>query len=795
MAGDEESFTLFRELYIAVLLKLGAAASRADTQGVGLRSDVWTHGGRFDTTSPVSDWERLDRVYVRGLSLEGSRSVQGFSLPAAANRATRVAVEKLLRQALSQPAVENALRGAVYQSHPQDAAKPLHGSALAAAGGMHDWPYGRGSVASSAPTSLEGQTNALTLAVNEVDHLRVKVSCDCAVEVNVPLLLREYASVLNKIEDALYETHGHLYMRDATFGYLTSRPELCGTAMRVSATVRLPFLSQPQHDLSSLCRRLGMTAAVVPSPRGDTWALTNRVTFGASEVEILQGVVDSLNTLVKLEKCHSSGDAAGVVALMAALPASFCVPAIVPPDAGIPVQPLTFRGDVKVQVTDDVPLFTDKHKSVAADALRKDPGAYHRLIAKTTAAGGWSVADALRSALDTPDCPVGLLLGGEQSYAAYEKLLVPVIAKLHRNAERLPFNALADVHSTDLNTLDVRGLNALDPLHMRRFRVEVSRNVRGIALAPAISRKLRRKVEHLLYEAVSCIKQAEIDGKYYSLRDLGGKDSAVAAQLAARGLLPMCPPASDPRHAGGIARDWPDARGVFVGNEGLMVMTLNADDHLKVTYECDGSSQSLSDVMHRLSTNVFAIEDALLRAGLTFSHSQRLGFLTSCPSMLGTAMVCQVELYLPRLSRAPSEIHLVCRNFDLTATPAAASDVWIVKNPKSLGHSEVEQIQQLVDGVLTLIRSEKEVPPNKAVPGAVVVPGLDPAEETVYASVLRCVPFAHSPLMLGSFLTLSFSLPTPATWPIIQRAATRFSASSTAWCAPSTRSSGLSSWP
>ena len=55
---------------------------------------------------------------------------------------------------------------------------------------------------------------------------------------------------------------------------------------------------------------------------------------------------------------------------------------------------------------------------------------------------------------------MGLLLGGEQSYAAFEKLLVPIIAKLHRNAQRQPFDALADVHRNDLGTLEVRGLRA-----------------------------------------------------------------------------------------------------------------------------------------------------------------------------------------------------------------------------------------------------------------------------------------------------------------------------------------------
>lgn len=404
VAGDGESFRMFSELYIAVILKLGVAANRTDTQGAGLRQDVWSHGGRYDTASAITGWQKLDQVYVRSLRLEGSRSVTGFSLPAIANRATRCAVEKLLTQALGQPPVVEALRGAIYSSHAPDAPKPPAGSQLEAVGGARDWPYGRGSVVCPAPPSGV-QANYINCVVNEVDHLKVTVSCDCSVEVAVPLLLRDYAAVLDRIEDAMYSAHGHLYMRDATFGYLTSCPENCGTALQVTAAVRLPHLSLPKHDLSGTCRRLGLICS--PAPPGsppDAWVVSNLFTFGASEAEIMQGVVDGLLLLVAMEKtCANLQDPRS---LLASLPLTYCLPSLALPEPGL-LQPRQPKGDVVVSVTDDVPLFSERHTSVAADVLRRDPGAYHRLIVKTTAAGGWSVADSLRSAIDVHDCKVG----------------------------------------------------------------------------------------------------------------------------------------------------------------------------------------------------------------------------------------------------------------------------------------------------------------------------------------------------------------------------------------------------
>jgi len=751
VAGDQESYTVFREMYVAVALEAGIAAPRLDTEGRGIRIDFWAHGDRHDMSTKLIGCNSLDSSYVKAIQFESCRNLQGFPLSSHVNRAERIAVEKLLKGVFAKlQAKTGVFSSGSYQAHSSQTAISALELTVPGSGLLRDWPYGRGRFL--LPPAQ--QKVNLEVVVNEADHVNVCATLDSITDLNVEKLFETWKTALIEIEEELHQQSGFLYMRDPVFGFLATDPTNVGTGLHVRAILRLPFLSQPKYDVPSLSSRLGLEAVrlcfdgtsgdgeevnmLYASGRrlsqfattNDSWLIRGIYRLGCSEVEQIQALIDGLVKLTALEKCLVMPDLPVYQAILDELPLEYHMPAVTHGLVAPDFDTRKFRGKVHVDFSDDVPLFTQRHLSATARVLQQNPALYYALIPKTNAAGGWSASTGTQSAVDClENCPVGIYLKGEQAYQAFEKLLVPIITMLHdvippEGGQRRPFDALRDVHRTNLKLYSVGGLGALDPKYLCSFHVEVSRNIRGIATAAAISRKLRRTVEYLLYSALTTIDEKEIAGKYHSLRDLEAScDTGLVKSLQARGLMPARPKHSDPRSVGGLTRDWPDARGVFASTDGIMHMHVNVDDHLKVVYTCDGMGDSIGKVMHRLSTNLIALEDALLTSGLTFMHSERLGYLTGTPALLGTAMRITAVLHLPQLTRfSPQEVEIVCSRFGLNfsneinvvgrnASVAGTrdSDDWLVESCRCLGQTEVQQIQQVIDACLLLIRAEKDL--------------------------------------------------------------------------------------
>ena len=56
-----------------------------------------------------------------------------------------------------------------------------------------------------------------------------------------------------------------------------------------------------------------------------------------------------------------------------------------------------------------------------------------------------------------------------------------------------------------------------------------------------------------------------------------------------------------------------------------------------------------------------------IEATLKFAHSNKYGYLTCCPSNLGTTMRASVHLKIPKLSADKTKLSAVCDKFNLQA--------------------------------------------------------------------------------------------------------------------------------
>ena len=85
--------------------------------------------------------------------------------------------------------------------------------------------------------------------------------------------------------------------------------------------------------------------------------------------------------------------------------------------------------------------------------------------------------------------------------------------------------------------------------------------------------------------------------------------------------------------ASNMARDWPDARGIWHNNEKNFLVWVNEEDHSRVISMEKGGN--MKAVFERFCTGLKNIEDSVKKNGQGFMWNEHLGFIHTCPSNLG----------------------------------------------------------------------------------------------------------------------------------------------------------------
>lgn len=89
----------------------------------------------------------------------------------------------------------------------------------------------------------------------------------------------------------------------------------------------------------------------------------------------------------------------------------------------------------------------------------------------------------------------------------------------------------------------------------------------------------------------------------------------------------------------GIQGDWPAGRGAYISDAKNFMVWINEEDHLRIIYLSEGAN--FNEIYEKWSEALY-----LLESNLKFAHDPKLGYLTSCPTNIGTAMRASVHLQL-----------------------------------------------------------------------------------------------------------------------------------------------------
>lgn len=351
------------------------------------------------------------------------------------------------------------------------------------------------------------------------------------------------------------------------------------------------------------------------------------------------------------------------------------------------------------------PYITEKHKSLMAKTLRSNPEIYGKLCNKTTPMG-FTFDQAIQAGLDAPHLGVGIVAGEAASFEVYKEIMDPVIEGWHGYKP-------TDTHTPDLDYTKL----VLTPEQAIKFdqyvistRIRAGRAIEGLALPPFTDRKQRRKVESLLSTALTALV-GELGGKYYPL---GGMTKEEEQQMIDDHFLFQKPDARNVLANCGAARDWPDGRGIFHNKEKTFLVWVNEEDHMRCISMQDGGN--VKQVFARFVDCINAVEKSLSASNYGYAKSEHLGYITTCPSNVGTGLRASVMLKLPKLYKkiGVHALEELCDSMGLQArgskgehSPPGKQGEFDISNKGRVGQSEVQLVQRMIDGVDKLIAMEE----------------------------------------------------------------------------------------
>jgi len=235
---------------------------------------------------------------------------------------------------------------------------------------------------------------------------------------------------------------------------------------------------------------------------------------------------------------------------------------------------------------------------------------------------------------------------------------------------------------------------------IKSTRIRVGRNLAEFPLGPGVTKEQRDNIMSKVVQACESF-EGDLKGQFYPI---AGMDNDVRQQLIDDHFLFM--EGDKYLEACGLNRDWPSGRGIFHNDAKTFLVWVNEEDQLRIISMQEGAD--IHEVFDRLSRAVGIIEGVA-----KFAHNNHLGFITSCPTNLGTALRASVHINLPKLAQNMDQFKAIADKFNVQIrgsrgeTAKGDDGVFDISNKHRLGRSEKDLVQDMYNGVKAMIDAEK----------------------------------------------------------------------------------------
>lgn len=144
-----------------------------------------------------------------------------------------------------------------------------------------------------------GDRQQMSIMVNEEDHLRMQV-------LRSGFNLNDCWNAMDRLDDAIESEVSYAFHEQ--FGYLTACPTNVGTGIRVSVMLHLPALVQTREiqKVFQAMQKMGLAVRGLygegSQAMGDFYQISNQITLGRSEPEIVEMITDVVPNIIDYER-------------------------------------------------------------------------------------------------------------------------------------------------------------------------------------------------------------------------------------------------------------------------------------------------------------------------------------------------------------------------------------------------------------------------------------------------------------------------------------------------------------
>jgi len=319
-----------------------------------------------------------------------------------------------------------------------------------------------------------------------------------------------------------------------------------------------------------------------------------------------------------------------------------------------------------------------------------------KLKTVTTASFGCTLLDVVQSGMANLDSGVGIYAPDAESYSTFADLFDPIICDYHtgfKPGDKHPPRDFGDVES--LGNLDPEGQFIIST------RVRCGRSMEGYPFNPCLTEAQYKEMEDKVSSTLSGL-EGELKGTYYPLT---GMTKEIQQQLIDDHFL--FKEGDRFLQTANACRFWPTGRGIYHNVDKTFLVWCNEEDHLRIISMQKGGD--LKAVYARLVNAVNEIEKRI-----PFSHHERFGFLTFCPTNLGTTIRASVHIQLPKLAADREKLEETAGKYNLQVRGTrgehteAEGGIYDISNKRRMGLTEYQAVKEMYDGLQELIRLEKE---------------------------------------------------------------------------------------
>lgn len=313
---------------------------------------------------------------------------------------------------------------------------------------------------------------------------------------------------------------------------------------------------------------------------------------------------------------------------------------------------------------------------------------------------GATLVDVIQSGVANLDSGVGVYAPDAESYTTFKELFDPLIEEYHKGfkpTDKQPPTDMGESHLSELPNLDPEGK------YINSTRIRCGRSLQGYPFNPCLTEANYKEMEEKVKKIFDGITDDELKGTYYPLT---GMSKEVQDKLIADHFL--FKEGDRFLQAANACRYWPTGRGIFHNDKKTFLVWCNEEDHLRIISMQPGGD--VGQVLGRLCKGV-----ATIQAKAPFSRDDRLGWLTFCPSNLGTTVRASVHIKLPKISGNMDEFKKIADQYKLQIRgihgehSESEGGVYDVSNMARLGLTEYQAVKTMYDGVKALIDLEKKM--------------------------------------------------------------------------------------